>query len=222
MEQATLTRSGATEHFPTGGSESADFSMGQLRAAVLELFTAVTSALEDERESAEESLTRAANLLRESPQPVAPSPRSKGGLAPWQVRKITSYIEANLDGAIRSDDLAASVRLNACHFSRAFRSTFGVPPLQYVAKRRMELAQGLMLTSDAPLSQIALECGCSDQAHFSRLFRRFVGETPRDWRRARMGHVEAHPSAAAITGRRRRDIEPESAPESRQPRRSNP
>lgn len=193
MEQGALPRADRTGPFPDSGSDAADCSMGQLRAAVLELFTAVTSALEDERESAEESLVRAARLLRQPTEAAPQGPVSKGGLAPWQVRKVTTYIEANLGSPIRSDDLAAMVRLTACHFSRAFRNTFGTPPLQYVAERRMELAQGLMLSSDAPLSQIALDCGCSDQAHFSRLFRRFVGETPRDWRRARMGQAVPTP-----------------------------
>jgi len=76
--------------------------------------------------------------------------------------------------------------LSPCHFSRVFRDSFGCSPLEYVTRRRMEHAQGLMLSTDAPLSQIALDCGLADQAHFSRLFRRFVGETPRSWRRARV------------------------------------
>lgn len=199
MEREASPRSDG--HLPGGEADSMDCSMGQLRAAIVELFAAVTSALEDERESAEESLVRAACLLRQPTRIVPAVQAPKGGLAPWQVRKVTAYIEANLGSPIRSEDLASIVQLNPCHFSRAFRSTFGNPPLQYVTKRRMELAQGLMLSSDAPLSQIALDCGCSDQAHFSRLFRRFVGETPRDWRRARMGRLEAASAADATSGR---------------------
>lgn len=200
MDRPALTGIDADSRVSGAEVDSMGSSIDQLRAVVLELFTAVTSALEDERESAEESLVRAARLLREPTRtdPAASAP--KGGLAPWQVRKVATYIEANLGSTIRSEDLASIVRLNACHFSRAFRNTFGTPPLQYVAQRRMELAQGLMLSSDAPLSQIALDCGCSDQAHFSRLFRRFVGETPRDWRRARMRDIEALPPTEAKPG----------------------
>jgi transcriptional regulator GlxA family with amidase domain len=113
--------------------------------------------------------------------------QARGGLAPWQVRKVTSYIDANLDQTIRNDDLAAIVRLNASHFGRAFRNSFGEPPHEYVIRRRVERAQGLMLSTRASLSSIALDCGLADQAHLSRLFRRVVGETPRAWRRARLG-----------------------------------
>jgi transcriptional regulator GlxA family with amidase domain len=52
-------------------------------------------------------------------------------------------------------------------------------------RRRMERAQGLMLTSNASLAHIALECGFADQAHLSRLFLQFTGESPASWRRAR-------------------------------------
>ncbi len=158
--------------------------MQQLRSVVAELFTALTSTLNNERDIAEDSLNRAAEILQEVD---AAEPRlkeeAKGGLAPWQIRKVTAHVEANLDAPIRSSELAALTRLSPCHFSRVFRSSFGCSPLEYVTRRRVERAQGLMLSTDAPLSQIALDCGMSDQAHFSRLFRRFVGETPRSWRR---------------------------------------
>jgi transcriptional regulator GlxA family with amidase domain len=52
-------------------------------------------------------------------------------------------------------------------------------------RRRVERAQGMMLTTSAPLAQIAAQCGLADQAHFNRIFRRFVGDSPGAWRRAR-------------------------------------
>jgi AraC family transcriptional regulator len=55
-----------------------------------------------------------------------------------------------------------------------------------VIRRRVERAQGLMLATDASLSDIALDCGLADQSHLTRLFRRIVGESPRAWRRARI------------------------------------
>ena len=86
-------------------------------------------------------------------------------------------------------DLAALVRLSRFHFSRAFKDTFGDTPHRYVLRRRIEHAQGLMLTTKTTLAEIALECGLVDQAHLGRSFRRIVGETPAAWRRARMAGV---------------------------------
>jgi AraC family transcriptional regulator len=55
----------------------------------------------------------------------------------------------------------------------------------YLTCRRIEMAQQLMLSSTHSLSEIALSCGMSDQAHFTRAFRRVVGETPNRWRQSR-------------------------------------
>lgn len=164
-----------------------ELSPRQLRSVIAELVTALSSALNDERESAEECLGRIAAILKPLQKPESHSREPmKGGLAPWQIRKVISHIETNLDKSIKSGDLAALLDLSPCHFSRAFRNSLGDSPLEYVIRRRVERAQGLMLSTDAPLSQIALDCGLADQAHFSRLFRRIVGESPRAWRRARI------------------------------------
>jgi transcriptional regulator GlxA family with amidase domain len=100
---------------------------------------------------------------------------------------VIAYIEANLPETIRVRELAELVGLSVSHFCRAFKRTFGASPRTYVLRRRIELAQGLMLTTYEPLSAIALRCGMCDQAHFTRSFHRIVGETPWSWRRARRG-----------------------------------
>jgi transcriptional regulator GlxA family with amidase domain len=107
----------------------------------------------------------------------------RGGLASWQAKRLTSYIEDKLDSTIRISDLAGLVRLSSSHFCRAFRKTFGETPSTYLTKQRMIRAQQLMLTSRVPLTQVALACGMCDQAHFSRTFRRIVGTNPKAWRR---------------------------------------
>jgi AraC-like DNA-binding protein len=59
-------------------------------------------------------------------------------------------------------------------------------------ERRIEWAKRMMHESDEPLSQIALACGLADQAHFTRLFRKFVGMPPSQWRRCTQGNNLAH------------------------------
>lgn len=158
----------------------------QLRSLVGELLIALSNTLHEDRHSAEDSLSRAAAMLRtvEAP-PTSAALDLKGGLAPWQIRKVTTHVEANLGRPLRSSDLARLVCLSPGHFSRTFRNSFGCSPIEYLTRRRIERAQGLMLSTDLTLAQIALDCGLADQAHFSRLFRRIVGESPRAWRRAR-------------------------------------
>lgn len=162
------------------------FSVQQVRSVMSELFAALRSAFNDKRGTPEERLRRASAILQAVEEPrLHAHEHVPGGLAPWQVRKVTSFIETNLDSPIRSANLASMVRLTPCHFSRAFRNSFGHSPIEYVIRRRIERAQGLMLSTDTSLSQIALDCGFIDQAYLCRLFRRIVGESPSTWRRAR-------------------------------------
>jgi AraC family transcriptional regulator len=168
--------------------QQSGLSAAQLRSAMSELCAAIRSALDDERGPAEESLRRAAEILSElGAAKLSTMEHLRGGLSPWQIRKVSSYIEANLDRSIKNEELAALVRLNTSHFGRAFRTSFGEPPHEYVIRRRVERAQGLMLSTGAPLSAIALDCGLADQSHLTRLFRRMVGQSPREWRRSRLG-----------------------------------
>lgn len=108
-----------------------------------------------------------------------------GGLAPWQVKKVKQYIEARIAHGIPLDELAEQVRLSTSYFSTAFKSTFGISPHGYVVLCRVENAKLRMLSSNAPLCEIALDCGLADQSHLSRVFRRVTGTTPSAWRRER-------------------------------------
>jgi AraC family transcriptional regulator len=152
-----------------------------------DLLTTAAVALETDLHTAKTCIKRLAEALGLELRPECPASAeqssSRGGLAPWQAKRIRSYIENNLDSNIRVTDLAVLVQLSTSHFSRSFHRTFGEPPLVYITRRRILRAQELMLSSQVPLVQIALECGMCDQAHFSRVFRRIVGVNPKAWRR---------------------------------------
>jgi AraC family transcriptional regulator len=149
-------------------------------------------ALNTDRRVAQKCIRRAAELLgvdlsRGGNATVEHLHVQSGGLAPWQARRLACYIEEKLDATIRARDLASLVRLSTSYFFRAFRKTFGDTPGAYIMRRRMLRAQDLMLKSRVSLSQVALECGMCDQAHFSRTFRRIVGTNPTVWRRQSLG-----------------------------------
>jgi AraC family transcriptional regulator len=124
----------------------------------------------------------------------------RGSFAAWQSRRLAAHVDANLAGKIVIKDLAASLDISVGHFCRAFKRTFGVPARIWIRHRRIELAQGLMLTTGASLSEIALSCGMSDQSHFTRSFRRIVGESPSFWRQTRHGALEERVTELAYPG----------------------
>jgi AraC family transcriptional regulator len=107
----------------------------------------------------------------------------EGGLAPWQILRTEALVERRMEERLTTAELATAVRLSAGYFARAFKRSFGVSPHLYLMKRRVARAKHLMTTTSRPLSEIALSCGLSDQAHLSRIFRQHEGETPNRWRR---------------------------------------
>jgi AraC-like DNA-binding protein len=182
---------GAPPFDPEDGDAAEADSLHRLRSAVTELFTALNETLRNDRTKAAECLQRAGAMLEIVERGAgSTSITVRQGLAPWQVRRVLAYIDANLENRIRNRDLAAVARLSEFYFNVAFRNSVGHSPHDFVIRRRVERAQGLMLSTDKALSEIAVECGLADQSHFTRLFRRVVGESPAVWRRARTNPQE--------------------------------
>jgi AraC family transcriptional regulator len=97
--------------------------------------------------------------------------RMRGGLAPWQVRRAREFIDANLDGDPSIAQLASECRLSSSHFVRAFKQTMGMPPHQWLTRRRVERAKHLLQETDTQLADIALACGfCRSKPFRPRLF----------------------------------------------------
>jgi len=151
--------------------------------------------------SAKDTILEAASLLREQTgSQAAPRVIDEGGrLLAWQARKVREYVDGHIAGSIRVAELCALIQRSEAHFSRAFKRTFGASPHAFVIQRRLELAAQYMLQTEAPLSDIALRCGFTDQAHLCKHFRLATGETPAAWRRARrmqeFGYVAASSSS---------------------------
>jgi len=118
-----------------------------------------------------------------------------GALPRWRARRVVECIEEHLDERITITSLARECGLSSSHFSRAFKATFGVTVHLYVMQRRVQIARALILRTSDPLSEIAIRCGLSDQAHLTRWFRRVVGVTPAVWRRTHSEITSARESS---------------------------
>ena len=163
-----------------------------------QLIEAACRARDGDREATRAHIAHAVALLRGIPS-LGPSDARllsnvethivRGGLPAWQMRRVIAHVEANLSRRVLVQELAGLLGLSASHFCRAFKCTFGTSPRDYMLRRRIEVAQGLMLTTSEPLSSIAVRCGMCDQSHFTRSFQRIVGETPYAWRRTRRGSL---------------------------------
>jgi AraC family transcriptional regulator len=170
-----------------GCSQTDERSAGILHRDVLaELIIEASAFFETDQSKAKRCIEHAAELVRRK-QSLQSSGRGslilRGGMTGSQIRQLRTYIDANIGDRILCDELAALARISVGHLFRAFRVSFGVSPQAYIMRRRILRAEMLMLSTNQPLASIALNCGMSDQAHFSHAFRRLVGVSPNVWRR---------------------------------------
>ena len=112
----------------------------------------------------------------------AAAPHSCAGLAPHKLARIQAYIREHLAEAMRVQQLAASVHMSTFHFARMFKQATGQPPHVYITLERMEYAKKLLRSSSLPLVDVAARAGFQTQGHFTGVFHRYAGVTPRIFR----------------------------------------
>jgi AraC family transcriptional regulator len=108
---------------------------------------------------------------------------ARGGLAPWQQRIVTEYIEEHLAEHISLDALAGLANLSRYYFCRAFKQSLGVPPHRYHNSRRIERARTLLATRELSVTEIGFQVGFCDTSSFSAAFRKITGQTPTSYLR---------------------------------------
>jgi len=116
---------------------------------------------------------------------------TRGGLAPWQVKRACERLDSDLGGKLSLQQIAAEFDLSVSHFSRAFRTSTGLPPHQWLLRQRVKAAKQLMTVRDLPLSEIAISAGFANQSHFTRVFSAAVGVSPAAWRREALSVPES-------------------------------
>jgi hypothetical protein len=88
------------------------------------------------------------------------------------LRIAKAYIEEHFRKDIGLAELASLTKLSQSRFARGFRISTGVPPCTWTLRRRVEAAEQLLLSTDMPLSCIAIQVGFADQSHLTKVFRR--------------------------------------------------
>ncbi|MEJ0028399.1 MAG: AraC family transcriptional regulator [Rhizomicrobium sp.] len=171
-----------------GGGVLAIPAIGDLSSSLFDLLRQAREHVETDAKRAGVLIARASALLQvemDRRKSVSAREPHAGKVSTWQRNRIASYLERHLQDTVHVEDLGNAVNLSSAYFARAFKRTFGVSPHAYIVRCRLERACRLMLTTDDPLSDVALACGFTDQAHLSKLFRQSTGESPAAWRRER-------------------------------------
>lgn len=106
-----------------------------------------------------------------------------GVLADWQLRKVCSFMEDNLQADVVLADLADLIGVSQEHFCRSFRRTTGMPPHQWLLRKRIARAQILLADPRQSLTAVAQDVGYTGQAAFGVAFRKVTGMSPGQYRR---------------------------------------
>ena len=106
---------------------------------------------------------------------------STGQLKYWQIRTAKQLMLDRMDTGISVTELAEACALSRSHFSRMFKESTRMSPQRWLREQRVMKSRELLKASTMLLTEIALECGFSDQSHFCRTFVKAEGMTPKAW-----------------------------------------
>lgn len=98
------------------------------------------------------------------------------------ILKAKSYIEAHLGKKLHQADIAGQCGMSLSHFSRAFRQINGVGFSEFLLRARINRALHLLEDVNAQITSICYEVGFRDLSYFGRIFRRYVGISPSEYR----------------------------------------
>lgn len=102
--------------------------------------------------------------------------------SPSSFDQVLSYIRDNYKSNFGNADLARASGLSIRAFERKFKQTFQVTPQAYIRRLRVRVACRMLVYSDLPLAEVAIDSGFADQSHFNHEFRRQLSRTPGDYR----------------------------------------
>ncbi len=106
--------------------------------------------------------------------------RASPSVAPWQVHRAESYIEANWKLPITLEDLAAVSGASASSLCRSFKRSLGLSPMEFASQVRLRRARELLLRPDeaTTIADVASTCGFADVRRFENDYLRAFGERP--------------------------------------------
>ncbi len=101
-----------------------------------------------------------------------------------KMHAVIDAIRRGYQGTVDLDALARACLLSPSQFRRNFKRSFGISPLQFILKMRIQAAADLLRTSQLNVTEISLECGFNNPNYFTRQFRHLLGVTPIAYRKA--------------------------------------
>ncbi len=118
-------------------------------------------------------------------RPVVPGPKSSR-----ECSLVRRYIDSHFKENLTLDQLAAMANLSKYYLAHAFQKEYGLSPIRYLTRRRIEESRFLLAETDHSLTHIARVLGFSSLSYFSQSFRRIEGVSPKEYRQRSRGKTK--------------------------------
>ena len=105
-----------------------------------------------------------------------------------QLQEIFEYIEAHYHESISLIDVATAVGYSSAYLTDFVKRQTGTTINRWIIKRRLAAAETLLKETNYSIEKIAEEIGYLNPGHFFRQFRKYVGTTPKVWRKEHRGY----------------------------------
>lgn len=109
--------------------------------------------------------------------------QNHGSLNPIQFVRAKLLLSEKACAANASNLAAEACSMSVGHFERCFRMSAGMSPHRWITSIRMKKAKQLLIDTSSSITDVARQCGYTEQCHFTRIFTREVGISPGAWRR---------------------------------------
>ncbi|MCD1259957.1 response regulator [Paenibacillus athensensis] len=107
------------------------------------------------------------------------------------IGRVRAYVDEHLQEELSREEIAASVYLNPAYLSRLFKKETGLSISEYILKIRMEQAKKLLAESNDKISYVAEKIGYSHFSFFAKMFKKYTGFSPQEYRKSFQGTSES-------------------------------
>jgi AraC-like DNA-binding protein/mannose-6-phosphate isomerase-like protein (cupin superfamily) len=124
------------------------------------------------------------NLISEFLLNVIESTPKEGSNGHNRLHDVLDYIDSNIGNEISLISLAEIARLSVARFKTSFRQQTGIPPRDYILRRKVEYAKKLLDTSFLSITDISYKLSFSSSQYFATVFKRFTTVSPSEYRKS--------------------------------------
>jgi two-component system response regulator YesN len=129
------------------------------------------------------------SVIRQVTNAVSEKSMDKKKQSERSMTEAKAFLDRNLYRDLSVEETATHVGLSTSYFSLLFKQTFGETFIEYVTRQRMERAKAMLADTPKSVAQIAKEVGYAERRYFTKVFMKYTGENPTDFRSRRQDNI---------------------------------